>query len=59
MYVSQYYWKKPELWGIGMAVAMAGPYANNSHHTPDANTFSHNFYGPHALPDAQPTASKH
>ena len=40
----------------------AGPYANNLHlvktdnHT---NTSSFNCYRPDALPDAQPTASKH
>jgi len=50
--------------GFGMAVASAGPYANNLHlaalqtdnHT---NTPSLSFYRPDALPDAQPTVSKH
>jgi len=42
-----------------MAVATAGPYANNLHLTPDINTASLNVYRPDALPDAQPTVSKH
>ena len=36
-------------WGFGMAVASAGPYANNFHHN---NTSSLNFYRPDALPGA-------
>jgi len=45
-----------------MAVAAAGPYANDTHllqadnHT---NTSSLNFYRPDAPPAAQPTVSKH
>ena len=42
-----------------MAVATAGPYANNLHLAPDTNTSSLNFYGPDTLPDAQRTVSKH
>jgi len=42
-----------------MAVASAVPYANNLHLTPDNNTSSLNCYRPDALPDAQPTVSKH
>jgi len=45
--------------GGGMAVASVGPYANNVHLAPDTNTSSLNFYRPDALPDAQPTVSKH
>ena len=43
-----------------MAVASAGPYANNLHLAADnhTNTSSLNFYKPDALPDAQPTVSK-
>jgi len=43
-----------------MAVASAGPYANNLHLTPDnhTNTSSLNFYRPDAFPDAQPTVTK-
>ena len=40
-----------------MAVASAGPYANNLHLAPDRqphHTSSFNFYRPDALPDAQP-----
>jgi len=42
-----------------MAVASAGPYANNVHLVPDTDTSSLNFYRLDALPDAQPTVSKH
>ena len=44
-----------------MAVASAGPYANNLHLAPDnhTNTPSLNFYRLEALPDAQPTVSVH
>jgi len=47
--------------GFGDAVASAGPYANNVHLTPDNHTdnLSLNFERPDALPDAQPTVSKH
>jgi len=38
--------------GFWDAVASAGPYANNLH-------LIDQFYRPDALPDAQPTASKH
>jgi len=44
-----------------MAVASAGPYANNLHSLQADNhtsTSSLNFYKPDALPDAQPTVSK-
>jgi len=41
-----------------MALATAGPYANNLHLTPDINTSSLNVYRPDAIPDAQPTVSK-
>jgi len=43
------------------AVASAGPYANNLHLAPDnhASTPPLSFYRPDALPDAQPTESKH
>jgi len=48
---------------FGMAVASAGSYANNLHLAPQTdnhtNTSSLNFYRPDALPDAQPTVSKH
>ena len=43
--------------GFGMAVASAGPYANNLHLTQTdnhTNTSSLNFYRPDALHDAQP-----
>ena len=43
--------------GFWDAVASAEPYANNQHLAPD--TPSLNFYVPDALPDAQPTVSKH
>ena len=48
--------------GFWDTVASAGPYTNDLHslqthnHT---NTSSLNFYRPDALPDAQPTVSKH
>jgi len=49
--------------GFWDAVASVGPYANNlqtslqtDNHT---NTSSLSFYNPDALPDAQPTVSKH
>jgi len=46
-----------------MAVASAGPYANNQRITllqtdNHTNASSHNFYKQDAIPDAQPTASK-
>jgi len=50
-------------WGFGTAVASAGPYANNLHLAPDRKTtptpHDSNFYRLDALPDAQPTVSKH
>jgi len=55
---SAFKWGK-RWWDFGMAVATAGPYANNLHLTPDINTSSLNVYRPDALPDAQPTVSKH
>jgi len=53
--------KRQETTGFWDAVASAGPYANNLHLTPDnhTNTSSFSFYRPDALPDSQPTASKH
>jgi len=44
-----------------MEVASAVPYANNLHLETDnhTNTSSLNFYRLDALPDAQPTVSKH
>ena len=46
-----------------MAVASAGPYANNLHLAPgkisNTNTSSLNFYRPDALPDNKPIVSKH
>ena len=44
-----------------MAVALARPCANNWHLTPDSHTTtsSLSFFGPGALPEAQPTVSKH
>ena len=45
-----------------MAVASAGPYANNLHLAPDRQPHQHpslNFYRQDALPDAQQTVSKH
>jgi len=45
-----------------MAVASVGPHANNLHLAPTdnhTNTSSVNVYRPDALPDAQPTVSKH
>ena len=49
--------------GFWDAVASVGPYANNLHLAPDrdnhTNTSSLSFYRPDALPDAQPTVSKH
>jgi len=48
-------------WGFGMAVASAGPYANNLHLAPQTdnytNTPSLNFYRPDALFNARPTNS--
>ena len=43
------------------AVASAGPYAicTSVHTDNHTNTPSLNFYKPDALPDAQPTVSKH
>ena len=49
--------------GFRIEVASAGPYANNLYNNlkthNHANTSSFNFYRPDALPDAQPTVSKH
>ena len=46
--------------GFGDAAASAGPYANKLLQTDNhTNTSSLNFYRPDALPDAQPTVSKH
>ena len=49
--------------GFGDAVASAGPYANNLHLAPDRQTnqnlITQSLYRPDALPDAQPTVSKH
>ena len=49
--------------GFVDAVASAGPYANNLHLDPDRKPHQHLitqfFYRPDALPDAQPTVSKH
>ena len=45
-----------------MAVASAGLYANNLHLAPDRQPHQHlitHFYRPDALPDAQPTVTKH
>ena len=52
---------RQEVLGFGMALVSAGPYANNLHVAPDnhTNTSSQNIYRPDALPDAQPTVSKH
>jgi len=56
---------RQEIMGFGMAVASAEPYANSLHLTPELQTDNHtntsslNFYRPDALPDAQPTVSKH
>jgi len=56
---------RQEMMGFWQAVASAGPYANNLHLTPElqtdnyTNTSSLNFYKPDAVPDAQPTVSKH
>jgi len=55
---------RQEMMGFRGAVASAGPYASNllysslqtDKHT---NTSLFNFYRPDALPDAQPTVSKH
>jgi len=44
---------------LGDIIASPGPYANNLHLTTDTNTSSLNFYTLDALPDAQPTVSKH
>jgi len=43
----------------GVAVASAEPYANYLHLTPRQRLITQFFYGPDALPDAQPTVSKH
>jgi len=43
----------------GKAVVPTGPYANHLHLAPYFSTSSLNFYKPNALPDAQPTVSKH
>jgi len=48
--------------GFGIAVASAGPYANNLHLAPDRQPHQHlitQFYWPDALPGAKPTVSKH
>jgi len=54
---------RQEMMGVlGMAVASAGPYANNLHLAPDRRPHQHlinQFYRPDALPGAQPTVSKH
>jgi len=52
---------RQEMIGFWDAVASAGLYANNLHFAlaPHTNTSSLNFYRPDALPDAQPTVSKH
>ena len=52
---------RQEVTGFGDAVASAGPYANNTSLQTDNHTItpSLTFYRPDALPDAQPTASKH
>jgi len=46
----------------GVAVASAGPYANHAPHFRQITTPSPHhsiFYRPDALPEAQPTVSKH
>ena len=59
-----------ERWGTGMVIclerdadlhmASTGPYENNLHLAPDRQPPHHsNFYRLDALPDAQPTVSKH
>ena len=52
---------RQEVTGFGDAVASAGPYANNTSLQIDNHTITPplTFYWPDALPDAQPTASKH
>ena len=48
--------------GFWDAVASAGPYANDMHLTQTdnhTNTSSLNFYRPDAVPEAQPTVSRH
>jgi len=49
--------------GFGVALASAGPYANKMQTiTPERKPHQHpplNSYMPDALPDAQPTVSKH
>jgi len=52
---------RQEIMGFWDAVASAGPYASNLHLAPDNDTYtsSLNFYRPDAVPDAQPTVSKH
>ena len=53
---------RQEMLGFCDAVASSGPYAINvpslqtDNHT---NTSSLSFYGPEAVPDAEPTVSKH
>ena len=59
---SQYQKSKTRWWGFWDAVASAGPYADNLHLAPaenHTNTSSLNFYMADALPDTQPTVSKH
>jgi len=54
---------RQEIAGFGDAMASAGPYANNLHLAPDRQTnqnlITQSLYRPDALPDAQPTVSKH
>jgi len=53
---------RQKMMGLGDEVASAGPYANNLHLTPDDNhnsTSSLDFYRLDALPDTEPTVSKH
>jgi len=52
---------RQEMTGFSDAVASVGPYANNLHLATTTTPTPHhsNFYRPDALPDAQPTVSKH
>jgi len=54
---------RQEIIEFGMAVASAGPYANNLHPASETdnhtNTSSLNVCRPDALPDAQPTVLKY
>jgi len=48
--------------GFGDAVASSGPYASNLHlapHRPHNHLVAHFFHRAGALPDAEPTVSKH